>query len=630
MSDYKIVISLSHNYISFEYNLKGGSLALQPITTDANRQGVWPAPFSIYCSPTGIIIGKEALYATQKGTKNAFYNLFECMKKTDCYYEFCGNKKHVSDLPLDACETVFRDFFSKDLLNNYGNLEKNRSTSPIVFVCEEDVSENEKAIIKNKFVSSGYGCVSVESYQSFIESVIIDNYNQAYKNALTIWTEGKDLYLTLFDIKKRNLSKSLKLDNLGIDSRVDFVSNQIWEAVVARNGFLNREDEWGLIRDAANDFINSLEPLVNRSLTLSDGQNYFYTLDRNTINNYQAPEREQLLNGIRNFLTSNGVEVNNTLVVLRGVASNNPYFQNVLSEFKNIINHNDLLEQITAKIINKEKIELKTTIKNDEKNKNNTPSKEKNEIGNIPDLNREWRELKATTKGQLRNGIVKEDTKKQLNNFLIDCKETDNTKLINEVEQLINEIKNIIPNNKGNEIDHSLYLNRKWKQLKATANGELRSGNIKENTKKQLSSFLIKCKEINSTKLINEVEQLINSTKPQITQKEQPQKIVIPSKVEKKVNDVEIFLQNGKLVEARNWYKNNGEVEKANKLTEIIKLEKSVIQRKKELSSCQQTKDPQKIKRIINELNNYIDKCQQIGIPVEEYKQILLEYKKIK
>lgn len=682
-SDFKIVISLSHRRISFEYYLKGGAITLQPIKSEANRQGEWPAPFSIYCSPTGIIIGEDAYHAAQRGTKNAFDGLFECMETADCYYEFCGTKKHVSDLPLDACETIFRDFFSKVLLNNYGNLEQNRSTMPIVFVCEEDISDNQKAIINNKFKNSGYGCVSVNSYRSYIETFARSSYSKRFENALIVWTEGKDLYLTLIDIKGQKDSKTTVLPQLGVDPRQDFIIDEIWKAVMAWNYYLEKDKEIDVIKNAANRFLNSTEALVKGSVTLSDGNSYNYELERKAINHLPNATRIQLASGVREFLAKNDARPETTMVILRGVAANNNYFSSVLESFPNIIvSDNDLRSQVMRTIIEEpivsptvatppivptpgldpnpiiqewksKKADVKGKISskkyqeakdilNDFYEKATATNaveviKEIDELrkrthSDTPTvkLTREWRELKATTKGQLRNGIVKEDTKKQLNNFLIECKETDNTKLINEVEQLINEIKNIIPSNKGNEIDHSLDLNREWKQLKATANGELRSGNIKENTKKQLSSFLIKCKEINSTKLINEVEQLINSTKPQITKKEQPQKKVIPSKVEKKVNDVEIFLQNGKLVEARDWFKNNGEIEKANNLTEIIKLEKSVIQRKKELSSCQQTKDLQKIKRIITEISNYIDKCKTIGIPVEEYKQILLEYKKIK
>lgn len=623
-SDFKIVISLSHRRISFEYYLKGGAITLQPIKSEANRQGEWPAPFSIYCSPTGIIIGEDAYHAAQRGTKNAFDGLFECMETADCYYEFCGTKKHVSDLPLDACETIFRDFFSKVLLNNYGNLEQNRSTMPIVFVCEEDISDNQKAIINNKFKNSGYGCVSVNSYRSYIETFARSSYSKRFENALIVWTEGKDLYLTLIDIKGQKDSKTTVLPQLGVDPRQDFIIDEIWKAVTAWNYYLEKDKEFDVIKNAANRFLNSTEALVESSVTLSDGNSYNYTLERKAINHLPNATRIQVASGVREFLAKNDALPETTMVILRGVVANNNYFSSALEALPNIkVSDSDLRSQIMRTIIEEP---ISPIGPNDPSNPNPEATDILQPVGPTPgpDPNpiiQEWKSKKADVKGKISSKKYQE-AKDILNDFYEKATATNAVEVIKEIDELRKRIPSDTP---------TVNLTREWRELKGAVGGLLRSGKNKE-AQIKLNDFIAKCKETNNLGLIDEVEKLLKSIPCSQTierNKSQAKPKVIVNE-EKKTSEGETLLTKGKIIEARNWYKNNGDVEKARFLMDIIRDQKSVNARKNELSSCQQTKDLQKIKRIITEISNYIDKCKTIGIPVEEYKQILLEYKKIK
>ena len=612
--DFRIVITISHSRISFEYYLKGAAtVALQPITTDTNRRGVWPAPFSIYCSPTGIIIGEEAFHAAQRGTSNAFNDLFECMRKPDCFYEFCGERKHVSNLLLDACETVFRDFFSSILYNNYGILEQNRNTMPIVFVCEEDVTENERTFISNKFRNSGYGCVSVIGYQTFLEKNIRKDCS-SYPNALAVWTEGKDLYLTLFDTSGQKTSKSIRLDGLGIDPRLDYVVDQIWSSVVSWNGFLTKDKELDVIKDAANRFLSSTDSLVSDYVTLSDGQSYHYTLDRNLINYYQYSTREQLSVGVRDFLIRNEVQQNNTLLILRGVATNNNYFSTSLSSFRNIISDNDLRSHVMRLIV---EMPITTTP---------PPPIPSNKI---QEVEKEWKGKRANVKGLFFSKKYPEAKSilDDMHKKAVDVKAENIICEIEEFQKKIGETDTPPPP------PPPVNLNREWRELKAVTNGQIRGGKVME-AKAALNEFLIKCKTTNNFGLIADVEQQLrqlNGSLPPSSPKVIKEKnVVTPVMAYQKVCEGEVLLKKGKVTEARDWYRNNGDSTKARLLTDIIRLQKSVGTRKTELPNCQQTKDRQKINRIITEISDYIDKCNQVGLPTEDYNKLLLDYKKIK
>lgn len=630
-NDFKIVISLSHRRISFEYYLKGGAITLQPIKSEANRQGEWPAPFSIYSSPTGIIIGEDAYHAAQRGTKNAFDGLFECMENADCYYEFCGTKKHVSDLPLDACESIFRDFFSKVLLNNYGNLEQNRSTMPIVFVCEEDISDNQKAIINNKFKNSGYGCVSVNSYRSYIETFARNSYSKRFENALIVWTEGKDLYLTLIDIKGQKDSKTTVLSQLGVDPRQDFIIDEIWKAVTAWNYYLEKDKEIDVIKNAANRFLNSTEALVEGSVTLSDGNSYNYTLERKAINHLPNATRIQLASGVREFLAKNDARPETTMVILRGVAANNNYFSSALEALPNIkVSDSDLRSQVMRTII--EEPTPTTTPSEPEPPKDPkppTPPIPPPPIFDPKPVIQEWKGKKAHVKGLISSKKYQE-AEVILKDIYEKATATNAVEVVKEIDELRKRIEKE-PKSPAPSDTPKVNLTREWRELNGAVGGLRRSGKNKE-AQIKLNDFIAKCKETKNLGLIDEVEKLLKSIPYSQTierNKSQAKPKVIVNEG-KKTSEGETLLNKGKIVEARDWYRNNGDINKSRLLNDIIRLQKSVETRKKELPNSQQTKDIQKIKRIIAEISDYIEKCQIVSIPTEEYKKLLAEYKKIK
>lgn len=102
---YKIVISISHHRISYEYWQRDGEKRLVPMPDDN-----WPAPLAFFCSGTGIIVGEDAARAAHTGIANAFDNYFE-RSTGDGFYTIGGQTKPIRYLLLDVSESIFRDFF---------------------------------------------------------------------------------------------------------------------------------------------------------------------------------------------------------------------------------------------------------------------------------------------------------------------------------------------------------------------------------------------------------------------------------------------------------------------------------------------------------------------------------------
>ncbi len=112
---YKIIISISHHRISFEYWQRDGENKLVSLPN-----GNWPAPLAFYCSDTGIVIGEDAVRAAHSGTTNAFDNYFERLVE-DSTYTIGGQTRPIRNLLLDASESIFRDFFRHILFNRFGS-----------------------------------------------------------------------------------------------------------------------------------------------------------------------------------------------------------------------------------------------------------------------------------------------------------------------------------------------------------------------------------------------------------------------------------------------------------------------------------------------------------------------------
>ena len=215
-------------------------------------------------------------------------------------------------------------------------------------------------------------------------------------------------------------------------------------------------------------------------------------------------------------------------------------------------------------------------------------------------------------------------------------------------------------------------LDRKWREIKAKSKAKVRTQNYKE-ARAILTEFRDLCSNVYGaqelTAKINEELDAIPIEKPSLGEREndsveypkshcisrskenvtsrnplvserassssdkqsykQTEKTQKQQKQEETDKGRELIAQN-KLKEARDRYRTNGNSLKARLLSEIIRSQKGVELRKLSLEEYKKNKNTEQIKRIIKELEEYLDLCTRLGIPAEEYRTLLLEYRKIK
>ncbi|MDE7414303.1 MAG: hypothetical protein K2N05_11050 [Muribaculaceae bacterium] len=630
---YKIIVSISRRRVAFEYWQRDGGDKLIPFPS-----GKWPAPLAIYCSPTGVILGDDALRAVVAGTENAFTDYFDHLSDA----ETCsvgGETRPVRNLLLEGVEGIFNDFY-RNVLIRVGSLSDNRANMPLVIVCESDVRPHERAFLKGLFRDSGYSHVSVESYDDYIQLFAREELAREYKcrKVLVAWSEGPDLTFTLFDLNGTSPRKTVTFEGLGIDPRKEYVKKLIWERIQGQNPWLQFAEEEEALDRIADDFLNSNRPLVEDTVVLSDGQRYHYSLNRNSIDYYKGREGISVQDKLEEFLRDNGViDRSDVLLLLRGNIAGNSYFeQNLRQGFLSLVRSDKRLRQKAMRLIIDGKRPVSVNVEDSSSAfgdfatgfdshgggfggfttgfgggfespaaafSTSTPPPIPKDISSPQpvdavaakamavfeakkkQLKREWRSVKGQVNGKL--SLHKYDEAcRILQSFESDCEKAG-------VEELLEEAK----------LERMrVMVERDKMALKTPPQKPERPSGASSHRRVDHASTSV--------------------TSSSVNRKPEPEK--------KPIEEGKKLASLGKLKEARDWYRQQGDTVKAKVIGDIIRAQKSVNHRKSDLAECQQIRDAMRIGRIVKELEEYLDLCEKGGVPSAEYRKLLSDYKKIK
>lgn len=623
---YKIVISISHQCISYEYWLRDdGKNKLVPMPN-----GKWPAPLAFYCSGTGIMVGEDAARAAHAGMANAFDDYFE-RSVEEGFYTIGGQSRPIRNLLLDASESMFRDFFQLELFGRYGSLSENRASMPLVIVCESDIKANERALLHDLFKDSGYSRVRVVEYDQYLNRYISKSISKEYgcDKVVVAWSEGNDLTFTMLDINNVQGPVVKNFECLGIDPRINFVKDLIWDNIIGQNRFLQRQDEEDAISKAAADFLGSSQPLVNGTIILSDGWEYHYSLNRCMVDCIQPSEGLSVKEALEQFLKENGITGRErVLLLLRGIVANNSYFeQNLRPGFYTTIKANRGLRDKVLDIIISEITPMlggPIDVKKEEEK----------------ELQKNWESIKAEANGKRRVGQFQYAVQ-ILEAFLTKCQAVPGADdVIAEIKAEIHGVESEMTEAKKVDPDLLKSLERQWREVKAKAGGMARSGKTSE-ARSCVVKFRDKVQEVNGTdKLITSIDKELSSISRGETLHAKPKTKAMdasaPSKSPVKKPQYEEHAagqelkKQGKLKEARDWYRNHGDSNMAETLTKIIRAQKGIEVRKSSIDDCRRTKDKGQISRIIKEIQEFVELCEKAGINTVEYKKLLAEYRKIK
>lgn len=607
-SEYKVVITISHRSISLEYNLRGAGDGLEPF-----GKGKWPAPLAFYYSGDGFVIGEEAVTAAQLGNSNAYTDYFEIIR-TDRRFTLGGHSYPVSQLLLRGVEEYFQYFFREVWCGNLGELEANRSEMPLILVYDADIENNEKVVLAQAFRDWGYGNLKIVSYSDIISNYL--NRNAILPYTLVAWSDGSDMHFSLYKQGGSGpMSSRLLPDKLGKDPRIDLICDLIWKRDLVYQVFgLTYEQELPRLRKAAMAFLRSNEAEIDGELILSDGFSYTYYLNRYNINSlsYEYRESEALDRELRHFLEDNGItDKKKVALLLRGDASGNDYFRGQLAPGFGAVEEvdKDMRQEVKKLILNISFDEdpvatvgsgRRAGIASGPRIKDGAPEKghEEEKSGN--------QNVTTNAKEALASPVVAESgdirrKKRELRTKFAEAKGKSNVGKNLEAKQLLNECRTMAAEIMPSMLtDIDLQLEEVEKKLKTNPGHTPRPNPLPK-----------------------------PEPAPRPKPKTGPRPDREPMKAKPKAEEGEELIAQGKLKEAREWYRTHGKNAKATLLGDIIRASRGLKQRRDSLDSYRKEKDKVKTQRVIKELQDYVDMCAKAGVPCPEEIKLLGEYKKI-
>ena len=341
MSPYRVVITLSHRTIAFEYNQNGADGLLLPFPETSN-----PEALAFYCEADRVVVGNEGRAAVEAGMTGAFSDYFELIKQGQTF-KYAGADLSHQYLLLHALEDRFRVFF-RSILINKGTLDDNRSTMPLLFVLENDIQPNERRVVEDLFRNAGYGCMAFTPADDYVQRLAAER--RPGQRVLSAWSDGTDLILSLmFPDGSR---KMLSLPGLGTDPRIRHVVEKLYDDLKSEL-WTTLEDEQEYLTRVGREFIMSKAPELDGTVILSDGMEHSIYLSKIWLNSIPMPESDRLQRALASFLEENGCTDRTPVVLLlRGALTGNDYFKQQLSNgFGEVVEIDDALQAQLNKLM---------------------------------------------------------------------------------------------------------------------------------------------------------------------------------------------------------------------------------------------------------------------------------------
>lgn len=341
MSQYRVVITLSHRTIAFEYNQNGADGLLLPFPETSN-----PEALSFYCEADRVVVGNGGRVALEAGKSGAFSDYFELIKQGQTF-KYAGADLSHQYLLLHALEDRFRVFF-RSILINKGTLDDNRSTMPLLFVLENDIQTNERRVVEDLFRNAGYGCMAFTPVDDYVQRLAAGR--RPGQRVLSAWSDGTDLILSL--IFPDGSRKMLSLPGLGTDPRIRHVVEKLYDDLKSEL-WTTLEDEQEYLTRVGREFIMSKAPELDGTVILSDGMEHGVYLSKIWLNSIPMPESDRLQRALASFLEQNGCTDRTPVVLLlRGALTGNDYFKQQLSNgFGEVVELDDALQAQLNKLI---------------------------------------------------------------------------------------------------------------------------------------------------------------------------------------------------------------------------------------------------------------------------------------
>ena len=646
-----ILIELSKKKISFLYNRSDGESKFTPFVGEGSA-----LPLAIYCLGNDIQIGQFAIDEAMNQNPHAYTDVFQAMKTVGTY-KYKGNEYHYNTLLKNAIEKYLKHFFDSVLFGQNGRLEQNIASMPLCFVFNSDIDENERLFVKNCFAKGGYSNLATIDY----DQIVIEASNFATNHAVCVTSDGKDLFMSLYETKTHKYLGSAVMANRGRDPRVETAVAKLWESLGYENYYLNLEAEKPILTKLAEEFLSSGELELQQNVLFTDGYSRECFLSMRELNDYRYNDDGKIVSDLKNLLLKQNISPLDCTVVLKGKAANNGYFKHIFNgEFNSLKNVNDsfrreVLSQL-LKDIKAANYSFNSAVPQPPKGPIGSGGQEPTQNPNPPVmpsglLKREVHGKIAEIKGKMR--IKNYVDAKKLAGILMDYLHEQGFDMWdNEVASILNEIpiggpsvpkepkdeEAVVFNNPNKGIEEPKEPEppkEDWKKYQrdvrrriAEAKAMIRKGDLKEAT----NSLTSLKKEMND-KGISEFDNGIAEALKEIpeTTKTSTSGKTTNTKVEsKKLSEAEKLLASGKFPEAKRAFASEGNSTMAQVCSEFIKSKRTINLYQSGLDSAIRSKNKNTTATAIRELSSLLKIYKTHNIDSTIIEELINKYKTIK
>ena len=641
-----ILIELSKKKISFLYNRSDGESKFAPFVGEGSA-----LPLAIYCFGNDIQIGQFAIDEAMHQSPHAYTDVFQTMK-TVGMYKYKGNEYHYNTLLKNAIEKYLTHFFDSVLIGQYGRLEQNIASMPLCFVFNSDIDENERLFVKDCFVKGGYSNLATIDY----DQIVVEASTFSTNHAVCVTSDGKDLFMSLYETKTHKYLGSSVMPNRGRDPRVETAVSKLWESLGYENYYLNQNTEIPILTKIAEDFLSSGELELQQNVLFSDGYARECFLSMRELNDYRYNDDGKIVSDLKNLLQKQNISPLDCTIVLKGKAANNGYFKHIFNgEFNSLLNVNDsfrtkVLTQL-LKDIKGADYKFATGIPQQPKVQPiEQQSPEISETPKVPTglLKREVRGKIAEIKGKIR--IKNYSEAKKLANILLDNLHDQGYSMWDvEIDSILKEIplggsstetttspkplepvqpKTIEPKTVEPKKEDSKKYQREVRTQIAEAKAKIRKGDLIS----AIASLSSLRKSMNDKGLYDfdkSIDELLNTVNIPAKSGSTEKKVATPSTA-KKVSEAERLLTSGKFPEAKRAFASEGNSAMAQICSELIKSKRTITLYQSGLESARRSTNMTTAATAIRELSNILKIYKTHNIDSATLEGLINNYKSIK
>lgn len=371
-----ITVSLTHKTFAVKYYRENDNVGqLIPFTGIS-----CPTPLAIYVNDNDVAVGEQAFGFYEQKLSGAFFNIFNLLKNEQVFTYYSETRDARQALYI-GLENIFNDFIASTPGLPYRTIDEARGQIPVAFEFSPEITADERAYVIDLFTKGhkgycgGYGNIGTYDSNRYLADELLKNDHR--NQVLVLSSDGVDLSMSLYArsmIQTECIAHATEPDK-GADPRINKLIDALLEQIMLQNSFIDRTLLLPQLRDIAIGFIaDQRYELQGQVMVNNYSYDYFITRGDGNVNSSIAGSA--MVNRIKNFTAKAGIDINDTIVALRGPEIQNEYF---ISNFRNnfekvtVINSNtveNIQRSIISNIVSKNYILDDKRLKEDRREEN--------------------------------------------------------------------------------------------------------------------------------------------------------------------------------------------------------------------------------------------------------------------